>query len=410
VNEQAVQDGPILIVGGGHAGIALCGALVAAGCRQPIHLVCAEAELPYQRPPLSKDFIKKPDAAPQLHRSEAWLAEQGITVHLGDAAAVIERERRVLRLASGRELPYGQLVLATGAKARELPGVSPRLANVAVLRTAEDARRLRGLIDGCQRLTVLGGGFIGLEVAATARGLGKDVTVLEAAPRLLGRSVSPAVAEHLLDAHRANGIELRLGVKVDAPVVEGERLLSVEVDGQATPVDVLLLGIGAAPELSLAEAAGLACDNGVVVDGHMQTSDPAIFAIGDCTSFPRDGNRIRLESVQNAADQARTAAASLMGDRSKPYATLPWFWSDQNGLRVQIAGLLPAGAAAHRRPGATAASFSVLHYLDGKLCAVESVNAAPDHIAARRLLDKGLSPDPALACDPATTLASFAAV
>ena len=375
-----------------------------------MHLVCEEPVLPYHRPPLSKAFLKSDSAAPQMQRPATWLEENGITVHRHDAVLGIDRQRKTVALRSGGELPYGHLVLATGARPRELPGISPALSNVAVLRTHEDALRVRALMAGCTRLTIVGGGFIGLEVAATARSLGKQVCVLEGASRLLARAVSPEVSQHLLQAHRANGVDMRVGVRIDTPVALDGRLHSIQVDGEREPVDVLLLCVGAAPETSLASAAGLHCDNGVVVDEHLVSSDPSILAIGDCAAFPstRDGQRLRLESVQNASDQARCAAATLLGER-RAYGALPWFWSDQGGVKLQIAGLLPEGTQRHVRPGPNGTSFSVLHYIDCELAAVESINASQDHMAARQLMEKGLHPEPSQACDPLRALASFAA-
>ena len=392
----------IVVVGGGHAGAQLCAALAGAGLGARVHLVCEEPELPYQRPPLSKGFLKNAEDVLQPHRAEDWYAQAGITLHQGDPAAAIDRARRVLRLRSGRELPYAQLVLATGSRVRRLPQLAETLDNVLALRNAADAARLRERLAAAARVTVLGGGFIGLEVAATACALGKPVTVLEAAPRLLMRSVSPEIAEHVLQTHRAAGIDVRLGVAVDGFEVDGDRLAALTVDGQREAVDLLVLGIGAAPECRLAAEAGLACDNGIVVDACLRTADAAILAIGDCASFPdaASGRRIRLESVQNANDQAKTALATLLG-REEPHAALPWFWSEQGSLRLQMAGLMPAGGERHRRPGAQPNSFSILHYADGRLACVESVNAPMDHMMARRLLEAGASPSPEVACDPA---------
>jgi 3-phenylpropionate/trans-cinnamate dioxygenase ferredoxin reductase subunit len=406
----------IVVIGGGHAGVQLCNGLVAAGQGPRVHLVCAEPVLPYQRPPLSKAFLKGPDEALQWHRPAEWFAESHITVHQGDAAIAIDRAARRVTLASGRVLAYERLVLATGARPRSLPHLPAGLENVAELRSAADAQRLRGRLANARSVTVIGGGFIGLEVAASARARGLAVQVLESAPRLLMRSVSPEISEHVLRTHMANGIEVLLGVAVGGFVVDGQqegqqngqRLLSLEVNGQAQPVELLVPGIGAAPEHGLASDAGLHCENGIVVDEFMQTSDPAILAIGDCTSFPeaRSGRRLRLESVQNANDQARTAVQALTG-APQPYRALPWFWSEQGSMRLQMAGLAPADAERHLRRGSTPASFSVLHYANGQLACVESVNAPMDHIAARKLLEAGISPDPAEACDPARALKSF---
>ncbi len=399
---------PIVIVGGGHAGVQLCNALAAAGQGARVTLVCDEPELPYQRPPLSKSYLKSPDEAVQVHRAETWFAEAGITVVRGDAAVALDRARKLLRLASGRELPYANLVLATGARARALAGLPAGLANVATLRSAADAATLRTRLAAAPSLTVLGGGFIGLEIAATARGLGKPVSVLEGLPRLLARALSAEMAEHVLASHRAAGIDVRLGVRVGEFEIDGERLAALHVDGVRTPIDLLVLGIGAAPDTALAAAAGLAVDNGITVDAKLRSSDPAILAIGDCANFPQHGSgtRLRLESVQNATDQARTAAATLLG-RDEPYKALPWFWSDQGALRLQMAGLMPAQGTRHRRPGANEASFSILHYAGDKLVCIESVNTPMDHMMGRKLLEAGKHPAPALACDPAVALKSL---
>ncbi len=395
----------IVIIGGGHAGANLCAALAAAGLGARVHLVCAEDVLPYHRPPLSKAFLKKPDEPLQWHRAADWFVQAGITLHRGDAAVAIDRAARRVRLASGAELPYGQLVLATGARARRLPHLPESLRNVAVLRDARDAEALRAQLGAANHLTVLGGGFIGLEVAATARALGKAVTVLEAAPRLLMRSISPELAEHVLQTHRAAGIEVRLGVAAGHFEIDGDRLAALTVDGRREPVELVLLCVGAEPEHGLASDARIACENGIVVDAHLRTSDANVLAIGDCTTFPdpAGGRRLRLESVQNATDQARTAAATLQG-RDEPYRALPWFWSEQGTMRLQMAGLAPAGGTRHLRPGASATNFSVLHYDGDRLASVESVNAPLDHLAARKLLEAGKSPSPEAACDPAVPL------
>ena len=400
---------PIVIVGGGHAAAQLCSGLAAAGLGPRVHLVCEEPLLPYQRPPLSKAFLKSADEPLQPHRAEAWFAEQGITLHRADPALAVSPPRREVQLRSGVVLHYGWLVLATGTRARRLPQLPAALDNVAVLRDAADAQSLRTRLNAATRVTVLGGGFIGLEIAATAQALGKQVTVLEAAPRLLARSVSPELAAHVLQTHRDAGIDLRLGVQVGAFEVEGTRLAALSVDGQRESVELLVMGIGAVPETALAEAAGLTCDNGIVVDAAMRTSAPQVLAIGDCTNFPETGSgrRLRLESVQNANDQAKTALATLLG-KDEPYRALPWFWSEQGALRLQMAGLMPADGVRHRRPGATPASFSILHYAGERLACVESVNAPLDHMASRKLLEAGKSPAPELACDPAVALKSLA--
>jgi 3-phenylpropionate/trans-cinnamate dioxygenase ferredoxin reductase subunit len=403
----------IVIIGGGHAAAQLCAGLVEAGQGARIHMVCEETAIPYHRPPLSKTFLKSPDEVPQQHRAEAWYADAGITLHLGDAAQAIDRQARTVTLKSGAVLGWERLVLATGTRARRISALEG-LENVALLRAAHEAVELRDKLAAAQHVTVLGGGFIGLEVAATALALGKQVLVLESAPRLLGRAVSPELSAHVLATHRAAGMDIRVGVKTDVRQVDGNHLTAIEIDGQPQPIDLLLLGIGAVPEVALAQAAGLECADGVVVDAFMQTSDEAILAVGDCTRFPdqRSDAPLRLESVQNANDQARTAVATLTG-APRPHDVVPWFWSDQGSLRLQMAGLVPApgtaGALTVRRPGANPASFSLLHYVEAQLRCVESVNAPVDHLMSRKLLEAGRSPEPSVAADPAVPLKSLLA-
>ncbi len=401
----------IVIIGGGHAAAQLCSDLVETGQGARVHLVCEEPLVPYQRPPLSKTFLKGSDESPQLHRNEAWYREAGITVYLSNPAVAIDRVGHTVRLRSGVVLDWERLVLATGTRARTLPGLSGGLDNVAVLRSAGDAQSLRSRLAAAQHVTVLGGGFIGLEVAATARAMGKEVTVLESAPRLLGRAVSPALSAHVLQTHQATGIDIRLGVKTGPFETQGTRLASIGIDGALQPVDLMVLGIGAVPETALAAAAGLQCADGIVVDTYMRTSDPHILAVGDCTRFPnqRGGHALRLESVQNANDQARIAVATLAGTL-RPYNALPWFWSDQGSLRLQMVGLLPAENSPEllsvRRSGASDVAFSLLHYAQGQLLCVESVNAPVDHMMSRKLIEAGRHPDPAAAADPAVPLKS----
>ncbi|WP_295854852.1 FAD-dependent oxidoreductase [uncultured Xylophilus sp.] len=399
----------IVIVGGGHAAAQLCAGLAEAGLSARTHLVTAEHWLPYHRPPLSKAFLKNEAEQPQLHKPEAWYADAGIALHRGDAVVAIDRQAHTVTLASGTVLPWGRLVLATGTRARALPGLPAGMDNVVLLRAADEAARLRSRLATAGRIVVVGGGFIGLEVAATARAMGKEVTVLEAGPRLLGRAVSPALSAHVQATHEAAGIAIRLGVRDLAWTQADGRITAVEAGGEQLPLDLLLVGIGAEPETALAEAAGLACDDGTVVDDHMRTSDPDILAVGDCTRFPerRAGRALRLESVQNANDQAKTAVATLAGT-PRPHDALAWFWSEQGAMRLQMAGLVPAegtpGLETVRRQGANAASFSLFHFVDGALVCVESANAPMDHVMSRKLLEAGVQPAPAAVADSAVAL------
>jgi 3-phenylpropionate/trans-cinnamate dioxygenase ferredoxin reductase subunit len=395
----------IVIVGGGHAAAQLCSVLAQAGQGHRVHVICEEAVHPYHRPPLSKSYLKSELEGLQLHRDAAWYADAGISIHLADAAVSVDRTSRKVTLASGRELSYANLVLATGTRARSLPALDGGLSNVATLRTAADAASMRERLkpDVSGELAVIGGGFIGLEVASTARQLGWSVRVFEAAPRLLARAVSNELSAHVVEHHRQMGIDIVLGATVGNFETDGGRLVTLHVNGELYSVDTLLLGIGAVPEVMLAREAGLELDNGVRVDGAMRTSDPAILAIGDCSSFEYRGKRIRLESVQNAIDQAKTAAATLL---SKPadYKPTPLFWSDQGGVKLQMVGLWREGLLAVRRQGATPGSFSLFHYDQHELVCVESVNAPVDHMWSRKLLDRGVSPLPSQATDSGFTL------
>lgn len=396
----------IVIIGGGHAAAQLCAALAEGGAGARVHVVCEEATHPYQRPLLSKSYLKNAQEAVQLHRDAPWYASQGIEVHLGDAAVAVDRAAHIVRLASGRELSYGKLVLATGTRARTLPQLQRPLANVLTLRNVADAQAMRARLQTHQegdQLTVVGGGFIGLEVASTARHLGWQVRVLEVAPRLLSRSASPELSALIVAHHRQMGTEVSFGVVLGAMQVEGDRLLAVHVNGAPAAVAQLLLGIGAVPEVALARDCGLEVDNGVRVGAGMVTSDPDILAVGDCTSFEYRGQRVRLESVQNANDQAKVAAATLFG-KPAVYHPTPFFWSEQGGLKLQMVGLWRPRLEAVPRLAGTSGSLSLFHYDGEELVAVESANAPVDHMWSRKLMEKGVSPTKQQVADPALAL------
>jgi 3-phenylpropionate/trans-cinnamate dioxygenase ferredoxin reductase subunit len=400
----------LVIIGGGHAAAQLIASLLEKKFPGTITLVSDEAMIPYHRPPLSKTLIKDAEAAPAELRAADFYAQGGVQLRLSTHARSIARERKVVvleqRQGGGREeLAYDHLVLATGARVRELPGAPDGTKGLYYLRHYEHAQALRAGLAAAQRVVVLGGGFIGLEIAATARQLGKDVTVLEAAPQLLARSVSPQVSQFLLDTHRQAGIDIRLGVAADRLDIDGGKVAGVIAGGQHIAADMVVAGIGATPDVALAQAAGLPCSDGVVVDTHMATADPAISAIGDCTSFPHpvSAQMLRLESVQNANDQAKTLAARLCG-QPEPYTAVPWFWSDQGECRLQITGLWRPGLEPVLRPASRGNGFSVLHFEGESLRAIESVNSPVDQMAARRLMQAGLSPARATAADPAAPL------
>lgn len=401
----------IVIIGGGHAAAAICVALSEAGLGHRIYLVSEEQELPYHRPPLSKNFLKKLDENITPHKASTWYDEQGIQIHLCDPAVFIDRKARNVMLRSGIALAYKHLVIATGTRARTLDALPPSLSNVHLLRNAAHARSLRTrlseMVSADRSLTVLGGGFIGLEIAASARQLGLGVTVLEVAPRLLGRSVSAQMAEHVLDHHIGMGTNIQIGVQIEGYELLENQLRSIQVNGIRVVVDEMLLGIGAFPETQLASECGLTVNNGILVDAYMRTSDPAILAIGDCVAFSTaHGGRIRLESVQNANDQARTATSTLLG-LEEPYVSVPWFWSEQGPMRLQMTGLLPPSFETIRRSGANASSFTLFHMVGDKLLCAESVNAPLDHMMSRKLIEKCMPLNPSTLADPLIPLKSL---
>jgi 3-phenylpropionate/trans-cinnamate dioxygenase ferredoxin reductase component len=383
----------VVIVGAGHGGLQTAASLREEGFEGAITLISAESHLPYQRPPLSKAFLKGNMEADGLPlRAAQFYVDKSIELVLGDAATRIDRDGRRVELASGRTLRYDRLILATGARQRPLDVPGIELNGVLVLRDLTDARALRERINAAHRVVVVGAGFIGLEIAATATGLGREVTIVEVSPRPLGRAVSPATSAFFLQAHQAFGAQVLLGAGVVALHGRGGAVVEVEIsDGSRLPTDLAIIGIGILPEDRLARAAGLACDNGIVVNEHLETSDPLISSIGDCALFPSValGFAVRLESVQNAVDQAKTVARRIVG-KPEPYVALPWFWSDQGDLKLQIVGLSHGCDQWVVRGDPLSRSFAVFGFRDGQLAAVETVNRPGDHMAARRIIGAGL--------------------
>ncbi|QGV77506.1 NAD(P)/FAD-dependent oxidoreductase [Streptomyces ficellus] len=403
----------VVVVGAGQAGSDAAAALRERGFTGEVTLVGEEGAVPYQRPPLSKAYLAgRMDAAGLDLRPEEFYSAHGIERVRQDRVTRIDRDAGAVVLASGRTLPYDRLVLATGARPRSLPVPGAGLTGVRVLRSLADADALRRALAGARHLAVIGGGFIGLELAATASGLGVRTAVVEAGTRVMGRTVGPEVSARLAAEHEAHGVELFLGREVTA--LAGDRDGHVRVvelnDGRRIPADVVVVGIGVLPEVELAADAGLEVGGGIVVDARLRTSDRAVYAIGDCARFPSPhaAGRLRLESVQNASDQARHVAAELCG-ASAPYTAVPWFWTDQYDLRVQIAGVVRAHD--HRvTVGDPAGRFSVLCFRDGLLVGTESVNRPADHMITRRLLaSDGPRPTPDEAARPGFDLKTWRA-
>jgi 3-phenylpropionate/trans-cinnamate dioxygenase ferredoxin reductase subunit len=385
---------PVVIVGAGHAGVQAAAALREEKYPGPILLVGDEPHAPYQRPPLSKAYLKGSLGHESLVlRGVSFYCNQGIDTLFGDKVVSVDCAAKQVKFASSRELGYEHLVLATGARPRPAPFAGADLAGVLSLRNLDDANLLKCELVTAKNVVVVGAGFIGLEFAATAAAAGKNVTVVEVASRVMGRAVSPPISDFFAEAHRAFGASLLVGAGVARIEGDGGRVCAVRLaDETVLSADLVLLGIGVIAEDQLAQDCGLACDNGVVVDAQMRTSDAHVSAIGDCCSHPNvwHGGSLRLESVQNATDQARIVARRLVG-RAESYSALPWFWSDQGDLKLQIAGLLADSDTFVIRGDPEARAFSVFGFAGDKLRCVESVNRGGDHMAARRLISENIS-------------------
>jgi 3-phenylpropionate/trans-cinnamate dioxygenase ferredoxin reductase subunit len=407
----------IVIVGAGQAGVMTAEALRSGGFEGPITMLGDEPHGPYHRPPLSKAWMAgEIEAAQLVMRAPEMLTRKNITLCTGVSVKAIDRAAHTVILADGGALPYTGLVLATGSTPRALPLPGGDAPGVVALRTRDDASaiadRLAACIEQQRPVVVIGGGFIGLEVAATARKKGLTVTVLEAAPRLLGRVLAPVLSDWYAGLHRSHGVQLVLGAQITAIEADANGVTGVKLaDGSVVPAGLVVVGIGVNANDQLAQAAELACDRGIVVDACGRTSDPLIVAAGDCTARRlTDGSLLRLESVQNATEQGKSAAAALLG-QDRPFIAAPWFWSDQYDKKLQMAGLsMGADAWAIRglmNGDMAADTFTVYHFKGEQLIAADSVNASKDHLLVRKLLDAGVSPTREQAGDVAFDLASL---
>jgi len=369
----------VIIIGGGQGGFQAAASLRAEGYEERITLIGDEPGVPYQRPPLSKGFLlgKQEQRHAEL-RPASFYETQRIELLTGRRATAIDRFSRRVTLDSGAKIEYDTLVLATGARNRLLPG-----NGVFYLRTLAEAVELRQRLRDANQVAIVGGGFIGLEIAAAARTLGKKVTVLEAQPRLMARVVAPVVSEYFREQHAAQGVEIRRNATLeDLP----------------RGADLVIAGIGVLPNSELAIAAGLPASNGITVDEHLRTPDERIYAIGDCCECPNPfaETYVRLESVQNAVDQAASVARAITG-QAKPYSAVPWFWTDQYDIHLQMAGLPFGYDQVVTRGNPESRKFSVFYFREGRLRAVDSINRAAEHLTARKLIGarSPLSPDQA---------------
>jgi 3-phenylpropionate/trans-cinnamate dioxygenase ferredoxin reductase subunit len=398
----------IVIIGAGQAGVQAVATLRAEGFAGRLTLVGGEPFPPYQRPPLSKAYLAGTFERERLFlKPHAFYADADCDLILDVTATAIDRGARTVTLAGGRVLSYDKLLLATGSRVRRIPVAGANLPGVFYLRGIADVDALRGAFAEGARLAVVGGGYIGLEVAAVAVKHGLDVTVFESLGQVMARAVSPEISTFYEQVHRDAGVSFELNTTVES--FEGaQRLEAVMARNKSCAADFALVGIGIVPNVELAKAAGVACDDGIVVDDCARTADPFVFAAGDCTRHVgRDGALIRLESVQNAIDQAKHAALAMLG-RPLPYREVPWFWSDQYDLKLQIAGLAHTGDTLVRRGSPAARKFAVFHLRRGRVAAVEAVNAAPEYIVGRRLIAEGASVAPATLADTSIAMKSIA--
>jgi 3-phenylpropionate/trans-cinnamate dioxygenase ferredoxin reductase subunit len=404
-------SGPIIIVGGGQAGLQIADSLRHEQFDGPITLFGAESHAPYNRPPLSKKWLlEQSDPATLAIRGPEALQRRRIDLQLGCAVRAIDRAACEVHSADGRRHTYAGLALATGAELRKLVLPGTNLRGVHALRTIEDAQAISAALDVCAArglpLVVIGGGFIGLEVAATARKRGVEVTVLEALSALMSRVVAPPVSAAAARVHRAHGVRLVFDVTVTELTGTDGAVRAVRcANGSEYTAGCVVVGVGVSPEDRLARAAGLECDHGIVVDDCSRTSDPLIVAAGDCCARRRpDGTLLRLESVHNAMEQGKAAAAALLG-QTRPFVATPWFWSDQYDLKLQMVGLSHGYDEVVTRGDLERPAFSAFYFRAGRLIAVDSLNCIPDHMQARKLLDRGISPTPAQLADPEFELA-----
>lgn len=402
----------VVVVGAGHAGGTFAALLRRAGFDGEIVLVGSESHPPYQRPPLSKSLDS--DASTQWLYGPDVYASNCIETRLGETVTAIDRQAKTVRLASGTELRYDVLALATGVEPRRLSVAGGGLAGVQTLRTLEDAQSLRYVVRSGQPLAIIGGGYIGLEVAAAARARNVDVTIIEREDRVLARVASPALSEQLTWRHRAQGTRILTGVETADFTGDQGRISGVNLtDGMSIPCSAVLVGVGAFARDALAREAGLECTAaGVVVDDLARTSDPSILAMGDVTVRPMTGlpvGRMRLESIPSAVDQAKRAVAVVMGTPAGP-SEVPWSWSDQFDLKIKTAGIVNGDFETVARGDLSSASFALYHHREGQLIAVETVNSPRDFMAGKRILHSGGRIDPDQLADPAADLRTLATI
>ena len=394
----------VVVVGAGQAGLALVARLRADGFEGQVTLIGAEPHPPYQRPPLSKDYLLGELERERLYlRPESFYAEHDIDLRLGAGVAAIDTGRQVIILETGAEVPYDELVLTTGSSPRRLPAaIGGDLDGVLTMRDIRDADRLAPELAPGKRVLVVGGGYIGLEAAAVCAKRGLKVTLVEMGSRILQRVAAPETSDYFRRLHSEQGVDIREGVGLERLIGEDGRVVAAHLStGEEIPVDLVLVGVGIVPNSKLAESAGIEVDNGIRTDELGRTSAPHVWAAGDCASLPHGEGRIRLESVGNAIDQAEQVARNIMG-ADEPYKAAPWFWSDQYDCKLQIAGLNTGyDRIAVREAGE---GLSHWYYAGDRLVAVDAMNDSRAYMIGKRLIEAGKSPAPQVVSDPATDL------
>ena len=396
-----------VIVGTGQAGFQTAASLRSEGYQEPVTLIGEEPHIPYQRPPLSKGFpLGTQDLESIELRPSKFYQDHDIYLMPGERVIAIDRTARFVNLAAGSRVPYDKLVLAVGARNRLLPIKGAELEGVLYLRSLDEALVLKERLNTAQQIVVIGGGFVGLELAAVACSLGKSVTVLEALPRLMSRVVAPIISEFYRELHSNKGVKIFCGAYVSEIAGSGGAVHEVVLsDGRIFPADLVLVGIGVVPNIELARDAGLRISNGITVDENLQTDDQNIFAIGDCAEHPCvfAGARIRLESVQNAADQAQSVAVAIAGRRDS-YRALPWFWTDQFDIKLQMAGISQGHDQIVTRGNLEGRKLSVFYFRENRLVAIDSINRPLDHMIGRKLLAAAVPLTPEQAADESVDL------
>ncbi|MDH5356245.1 MAG: FAD-dependent oxidoreductase [Gammaproteobacteria bacterium] len=401
---------PIVIIGAGQAAASFISRHIALGNQQPLLLIGDEPLPPYQRPPLSKKYLLgELDRERLFIRPQQWYADRGVTTRFNTRVDSIAPGDKNITTENGETIAYSQLVLCTGSRARDLPdAIGGHLENVFTLRNMADIDEMSPEFKPGRKLLIIGGGYIGLEAAAVARLLGLEVVLLEMADRVLQRVAAEQTSDYFRKLHLSHGVDLRESARLSRLIKIDGRVTGAELDdGETIDADSVLVGIGSIPNSELAEAAGLDCDNGISVNQTCQTSDANIYAAGDCCSFIREGSRIRLESVQNASDQGDLIARVFAGEDVR-YKSLPWFWSDQYGCKLQIAGLNHGFDQTMVRPGANEDSQSIWYYREGNLIAVDAMNDPKAYAFGRKIIDAGLNPAPEVVADPGTDLKALA--